>query len=277
MSICRIKLKFKKHLFLANENTDFKYRDSIVECKFNFEDDFQLLEVVIIADSSQDNLYIGINILEYLFLALGRIPEIDSFKIDGISQIKKISDIYFCSRRYNYRDMALFCINKGTLNAEILYETTKMNNKFPLLSSFIALHSHAYEKICEEHRINLLIHSLEGYHRIKNPNKMNLIERLDDCLNDLDYYDKKYEIGINEIYDNKINEVFKNIRNQYSHYFDANISKLTGLDYFVGFYIISYSFRLKIIKDIGIVVNENYIIEYYISLYKWIQKEKRAK
>lgn len=276
-SVCDATLIFKRHIWIKNENVEFTYNNSEIKCVFVEEKDLDKLKIHIVSNSRDEVYYLCLTVFNYLFVALGRVPQISSFIIDNENEIERMPSFYICSQRFDSRDMALFSINNNTLNENILRQIDLIDNQFPILSSLIALHSYNYENICDDHRVNLLIHSMEGYHRRQNPKKVDLKDRLQDILSELKFYDARYKIGICDVYEKSLEELLKNIRNQYSHYFDAGISDFTNLDFVFGFFVISYSYRLKIIKDIGICVEDKFVEEYYCILYDWLNIVKGNK
>lgn len=273
-SICNIVLEFQKHIWAKNENVSFYYSNSQIDCTFSSNKKPEILSIKI--DSDGDTFAVSLGIFNYLFLVLGHMPEIKKFEINSKDIKKELSPKYFYSNKFNYNDMALFNINSNTFNSRILSYINGLNKELPVLNSIIALHSKSYELISEEHRLTLLLHSIEGYYRLLEKHET-LKQTIADCLSPMLNYTNKFNIPFSALYGYDMDSLFKDIRNKYSHYLDNKIVNFNDFDYLFTFFILSYALRLKISLDASIKVEENYVKEYLSSLYDWINETKGNK
>lgn len=272
-STCNLDLEFEKHIWATNEDVTLTYNNSTINLQFTSNSKPEKLQVTIVSDTYNKAFDISIEILNYLFLAIGHMPKILSFTIDNNDISENLSHYFTYSKKFNHTDAALFNINPTTLNSKTLSNINSLNDKLPVLSAFISLHSKSYELINEEHRLTLLLHSIEGYFQIKKVNDK-LKVMLDKILQPFFDYCNLFKIDINNLYPYDLAELFKNIRHMYSHFVSKNTFDFGGIDYLFAFYILSYAFRLKIFSDLNIHIEESFIKEYLSSLYDWINEAK---
>ncbi len=272
------KLKYKRHSWTNYSKGSFKYSSCQIE--YDFKDNSKYLEMYISILTEEYNEVVCpvfIEIVDFLYLACGTMPIIDFYKENGVNKdITVLSCRFFPSKQF-FSNEHLIDINESTLNKQALTNIKNIisNKPFEIFSAFTALTSDSYEKIYAEHKINLLLQCFDGYiyNKDKKYHKMHFKDRLKEIINVFFEYEKKYNTEIlktQNILEDDYLEKLKNTRHQFSHYIKKQNTLECGQEFVVNFFLLHYTFRIYLLKEINLIPKEKNVEEFFKSIYDWI-------
>lgn len=275
------KLKFRKHIWNNYNDGQFDYCSSHIS--YSFEEMKKELEMtVLITKNKHEGICpVFIEIVDFLYLACGTMPNIIYYKENNVEKDLSILPCrYFPSKQF-YSNEHLIDINNTTLNKNTLENIKNIirNKPFEIFWGVTALTSKGYEKIYAEHKITLLLQCFEGYIFNKDIKYQayTFKQRLTEIVNVLFEYEKKYNTEILKtltISENDYLKILTDTRHQFSHYISQNNSLTDGKDYIINFVLLNYIFRIYLIKEIGLIPKEKNIEEFLKSIYDWINTLK---
>lgn len=283
MIIIEAKLKLKKHSWNHYENGNFDYSSSHVDYSFvETSDGLNMLVSILSKEYSEVICPIFIDILDFLYLASGKMPEIIYYKENGFEK-NDFSCRFFTSKQFCF-DNDLIDITISTLNENNLDNIKNIikNKPFNIFSAFTSLTSKAYENIYAEHKITMLLHCFEGYIYNKNSKYKNkrFKDRVKEIVNILFEYENKYNTEILRTFnitEDRYLTQLTNTRHQFSHYISQQDTLVGGKEYIQNFVILHYIFRIYLLREINLMPKEKNIEEFLKSLYDWINVSNNDK
>lgn len=255
------------------------------------------LEIIMKSESDEDELKdLFFTIDKIMALFLGCFPHLTLLELNEISQdLSMFLRIYFSNLYFNNR-VRIF----GEISPEIFDNKTislfEKINEYPLTSTFYLI-SDAYKPVLFEHRLNMLLHGIEGLVDKNNFSDKRLIEidyeigisntkhKGAELRHKLYYlfdkyylpYDVRFELHIFNLFDDELfgdNSIIKKLvdtRNWYSHFFSPDEKPDRLKENFIYYFeILFYLFRLHLLSLLNIEIDENIVIEFYRIIHDWI-------
>ena len=252
------KLKFRKHIWNNYNNGQFNYCSSRIS--YSFEEKKKELEMTILitTENKEEFSPVFIEIVDFLYLACGTMPNIIYYKEnDEEKDLSILPCRYFPSKQF-YSNEHLIDIDDSTLNKTTLenIKNTIRNKPFEIFWAFTALTSKGYEKIYAEHKITLLLQCFEGYIYNKDIKyqSYSFKDSIKEIISYFFDYDKKYNVEILKtlaITEDEYLNILRDTRHQFSHYISKNKSLSRGQDYLINFILLHYIFRIYLLKEIN--------------------------
>ena len=271
------KLNFRKYIWINYRGHSFTY--SLCEINYTLKANAQNTEMTIniASDIDSETVWsIFVEILDFMYLALGSMPKIIYYKENGMNKdLSKILNRFSPSTQFD-NDWHLIDISPDTLNERTLANIKNIiNNKpFEIFKAFTALTSEAYEHIYSEHKITLLLHCLEGYiYNDVNFQGETFVSRISQIVNVLFEYETKYNTEILNtllIPQKEYSTILKDTRHQFSHYINKSSALSKGQNYIIHFTLLHYIFRIFLLKEIKVVPNGKNVEEFLNSIYDWV-------
>ena len=275
------KLRYKKHIWINYSNGSFNYNSCQVDYTFTYSNKNKEIEmnIIILTESVYEDICpVFIEIIDFMYLACGTMPIITFYRENNKDiELKKLSCRFFPSMKY-FKNEHLIDITNQTLNDKTLLKVQNIikNKPFDIFCAFTVL-TKVYGEIYIEHSITLLLQCLEGY--IYNKDKSYQIKgisfkyRIKEIVSVFFDYDKRYNSEILQTLNYSEDSyliMLSDTRHQFSHY----ISKANALnkdkEYVVNLFILHYIFRLYLLKELGLILNEKNVEEFLKSTYDWI-------
>ena len=276
MTNIEAKLKYQKHIWLKYIDGSFFYSSCAINYKFQTLKSDLMLNINISSELSCDDVWLVFaEILDFFYLSFGTMPKIVYYKENEcVKDLSNILSRYFPSDQF-FKNEHLIDIANSTFNEQTLADLKSIvrNKPFEIFWAFTALTSTAYEHIYAEHKITLLLQCFEGYIFNTNSAEKDFKSRIKKIIDTFFCYDKKYNTEILStlsVSEEEYINVLKDTRHQFSHYISHQNSLSQGQDYIINFVLLHYTFRVYLLKEIGIQPNEKNIEEFLKSIYDWI-------
>jgi len=222
------------------------------------------------------------NLISLMYLYQGYYPLI--LKLYFNSDEESISDLsgkFFTDNCFRKISHSIVNVNGETISEKIFLNLKKITGSY--LYSFEYITSQSYSKITANHKIMILLHSIEGgyinskyYNQNFNfPKKLkNRFERrIYFILKDFFYYDKILNVGLLKLLKIsrfKMINILADTRNETSHNV-KHPNSLKGGDYMIYyFYILYYAFRIFLINELGLNLDVEKIKNYFYEIYDWL-------
>lgn len=245
----------------------------------------------------------------YLFLILGGFPELKSIMYnDNELCISELVKKYFTSTNFLRENLSICDFSESTISSKN-FETFLESVHFKSLSSFQYILCKEYEHIITDHKIVLMLHVLDAINKNYPKHNTKVKAILCDLKDEVQKYNqksrkkrdmpgeyfavvhyifkpffkyhKKYNCEILKelnISKNELVSILTDTRNGLSHFLDKKIYLLTdGKEMIIFIQILAFAFRLFLIEDIDVTVNENSIKESLYVIHDWIIDVKHRK
>lgn len=238
--------------------------------------------VIIKGRKSTDKIIsLSLDIFSMFFLYQGFYPTIESIKCNGIEYDINLAGRYFTSDNFKYISHSIIEINESTICDNVYKKFKALCGTY--LYSFEFLFSTDYEKIALNHKIMLLLHCLEGYIinsryeqlRATAPKRIEgkFGKRIYFVLKTLFYYDKKFKVELLKLL--KVSKygmikILSDTRNENSHFASKNLTLQDGGLMIYYFYILYYSYRVFIIEELDLKIDEDKVRNYFYEIHDWL-------
>ena len=276
MTNIEAKLKYKRHIWLEYNDNSFFYSSCKIDYKFQINNSDLIVDINIYSELSCDEVWLVFSeIIDFFYLSFGTMPKIVYYKENECEKdLSNILSRYFPSDQF-FKNEHLIDISNSTFNEKTLatLKSIVRSKPFEIFWAFTALTSTAYEHIYAEHKITLLLQCFEGYIYNSVLPEADFKSRISKIVNDLFTYDKQYNAEILSalsVSEEEYLNILKDTRHQFSHYISKRNSLSQGQDYIINFILLHYTFRIYLLKEIGIQPNERNIKEFLKSTYDWI-------
>lgn len=229
-----------------------------------------------------------LDIFSMFFIYQGFYPTIKSIKCNGIACNRDLVGKYFTSKQFKRISHSVIEINENTLCDAVYKKYKELCGTY--IYSFEYLCSECYEGITCNHKIMLLLHCLEGY--IINSKYEQLREkavpkgiegkfgkRISFVLKVLFYYDKKFKaelLKLLKVSKKKMIDILSDTRNENSHNLSTvsplskNLALKDGGYMIYYFYILYYIYRVFIVKELDLDVDEDKVKCYLYEIHDWL-------
>lgn len=231
------------------------------------------------------------DIYNFMFLLLGYFPLIESYQINGaVLDTSSFVLKYKTSSQFIKSYSALCKINSQNINEVSLSKFTSFVHR-RTLTSLEYLTCAEYEHMVSEHKVVLLLHTIDGFIKntyiedellkevkkiYKNP-EVRYEKRVRRVFETFFYYHRKYNCGILQLLGvsrNKFIEKISDTRNGLSHLIDKS-EQLTKGDLILRYFFITvYSLRLFIINELRLHTIDDNIKENLFVYHDWIAEHK---
>lgn len=254
---------------------------------------------MIIKTRKQESAAIALffDVFSLLFIYLGAYPVIDSIVFnDSVIDTSQWVGKYITRSDLFRHDLIIADISSQTINQASIDEYRK--KQITAIYSLQYLASMNYVHVISDHRITLLFHIIDGICELDKGETDTLLSdmiqkyKLSESKAQLGhylpkvyaisnecffYYHRKYNCGILKLL--RINQytflkMITDTRNWNSHFLrNKKPNRLKkGTEIVIFFELVQYMIRLKIAKDIGVIINEENVKEYYYTIHDWILK-----
>lgn len=236
-------------------------------------------------------------ILELLFIYLGRFPDIRCLEINGeIADQAELIRKYHPSEKYGQL-LATCDINEGSISSAAI-QGLRTLNKMPLYSMEYLM-SRDYDDVNITHRLLLLLHIMEGL--VSDQQRQSVVQDLKKLMYPSDkkrkykvavyyifkrtffYYHRKYnceilpQLGLTRrTFLNRVTDT----RDWYSHFYELNENQhpeKSGRNMLYYFEILFFTTRLFINQQLGVGLKERNIGESYYRIHDWIAETKAGR
>lgn len=278
-----ILVKFRTQKLIENFSLVFiKYSYYKIIAKYFISDGLYGIDLEIISKRNFTDIYKIVSIIhELIFLNFGYFLEIFEYlENDTIIDVSKYCNLDYINSFNSHFKGYYTDINNLITNLSIRKYKMLKNKFLNGLNSFFYLESKKYKDILVDHRFCILSQICEGLiessrlenvvsARVNNISRrryINFKDRIEYYISELDYYNKKYMISIYKalrIKRTTFLEQMKNSRHSLSHYVKKK-NKLRTTNYLFAYILLSNLFRIVILKELSVILNEDYIKE---SLY----------
>lgn len=280
MKKVEVKLRYKKHIWTNYSNGSFNYKSCQINYIFtNLNKEIEMNITIFTESVYEDICPVFIEIIDFLYLACGTMPNIIYYKENNEDiELDKLSCRFFPSKKY-FKNEHLIDITNQTLNEKTLLNVQNIikNKPFDIFCAFTVLTSKVYGEIYIEHSITLLLQCFEGY--IYNKDKSYQIEgtsfksRIKEIVSVFFDYDRRYNSEILQTLnysEDSYLTMLTETRHQFSHYISKTNALNKDKEYVVNFFLLHYIFRIYLLKELGLILNEKNIEEFLKSTYDWI-------
>lgn len=274
------------------------FETNIDNCHVQFQKDESIVIIKIRGRKGEHRLWeLCHDLLSLIFIYLGSFPEIREITYNGKQNDLSPMIRKFWSEEYYKKVITCLCnISEETINQKCM-ESYRRLPRLPLYSMQYLMSS-TYEHIVANHRITLLLHTIDGFID-DGVGKQSAIEAKNRYVmsnNPGNYFGKVYALckGYFFKYHRKFNfkilqalhvnqrtfiEVIADTRNWYSHFLPSarkphKMQK--GDDMRIYFDILFYVLRLHLISEIGVAIDDSTVCTYFYAVREWVSAVKSS-